>query len=379
MINFEDKDLYSNYFDNIITILKLEKSERKKYGLIIVAHILEDADFFLAALEKIFKIYVVFAKPKSINDKIYSSLKEKYTIVIADRSEINNVKYLKSFIPENSNGFLVLDIGGYFSKVSKDLKAVFRDRFLGVVEDTENGFLRYLSSGINFPFYQVARSELKKNEDYLVGQAITFSAESIFREQGILLNGQRVGVIGFGKVGSGVASALKTRQSIVSIYDIDPIKITHAYSHGYIPTSKNLLLRNSDILCLATGNKSLTKGDIKKIKKGCYIFTVTSADDELDLHTITENYRSLVISKYITLYTSTKNFFYVINNGNAVNFIHGTTVSSFILLVQAEIIFCCIALIRRNNEIEYAVENSIKKVIAKEWIKLFASKYEKSI
>ncbi len=44
------------------------------------------------------------------------------------------------------------------------------------------------------------------------------------------------------------------------------------------------------------------------------------------------------VQQHISRYTATGHYFYVLNGGNAVNFLHGACVGSFIYLVQAEIL-----------------------------------------
>lgn len=51
-----------------------------------------------------------------------------------------------------------------------------------------------------------------------------------------------------------------------------------------------------------------------------------------------EKYESEKISKYIVKYEKNGHYFFLVNNGNAVNFIHGSVVDDFILLIQKEMI-----------------------------------------
>jgi len=71
---------------------------------------------------------------------------------------------------------------------------------------------------------------------------------------------------------------------------------------------------------------------------GAYIASVTSADDELDLTGLSALYEQHPAGDHITRYTATGHYFYVLNSGNAVNFLHGACVGPFIYLVQAEIL-----------------------------------------
>jgi len=366
----------TKFFEKIPPIASSGRSVNKNIGVIVVAHILPDAVPYLRILNTIFSVDVVFVKQKSINQDIFDTLKGEYKLVLADREKINDITYLREFLNEQRDGYIFIDIGGYFSNVVNELRNVLKEKFLGCIEDTENGLQRYSVNGqITFPFYQVARSPLKQNEDFLVGQAITFSAEALFRENGIILNGQKVGVFGYGKVGRGVASALRARQANVTVCDIDPVKVTHAYSHGFTPQNKDTLLKNSDIICLATGTKSLLNEDFYKIKNDAILFSITSSDDSIDTDWLAENFSCKEVSPLVTQYRLGDSQFYLLNNGNAINFIHGTTVGHFILLVQAEIVACAIKLsLEGNSNNSHSVPNEICQEIAQYWLDLFTIK-----
>jgi adenosylhomocysteinase len=65
---------------------------------------------------------------------------------------------------------------------------------------------------------------------------------------------------------------------------------------------------------------------------------VTSSDDELELSALNGLYVRTQSGPNVTRYARTGHYFYVLADGNAVNFLHGASVGSFILLVQAEIL-----------------------------------------
>lgn len=363
-----------NFFEKIVS--KYEKDDFKKINVIVVAHILPDAINFLDSLNRLFNVKKVFAKERSINQRVFDYLSANYEIEIANREKLSDKNFIDELI-DFDDKFVLIDIGGYFSKISNYLYKKYPNQFLGSIEDTENGFAKYLKEGVNFPFIQVARSELKENEDFLVGQAVSFSAESIFRQNGILLNGLNIGIVGFGKIGSGISYALRNRQAIVSVNDINPIKITHAYSRGFIPKNKKAILKDSDIICLASGNRSLKCDDFKYVKDGSYLFTVTSNDDEIDFECLKKEYKEEEISEMVYKYSNKDNYFYLINKGNAINFVHGTTVSVFILLVQAGIMLSIISLLDKEyKSLDYSLSGEIQKEISDIWLKIFASNYE---
>lgn len=239
----------------------------------------------------------------------------------------NIIKYLKKIPKENK--LLILDIGGYFVHSVNEIREKFGDRFIGIIEDTENGHLKYLSvKNLGVPVVSVARSPLKSNEDHLVGQSVVFSVDSILREQGILLNNKKVGILGFGKVGNGVLSSLRDKGCSISVYDQDSVTIILA--------------------------------------------SVTSSDDELDLSWLQLNYNKEIVSEYIDRYDKNGHYFYLLNRGNAINFIHGAVVGDFILLVQKEMLDTIIYMNQHKlDNVVHESFDSVRKRVAKLWLNYF--------
>ncbi|PID31889.1 hypothetical protein CR970_03365 [Candidatus Saccharibacteria bacterium] len=65
-------------------------------------------------------------------------------------------------------------------------------------------------------------------------------------------------------------------------------------------------------------------------------------------------------------------FFYLVNEGNAVNFVHGTTVGNYISLVHAEIIVAAYGLSQKiYSKGINGVEDEKLEVIAQNWIDVF--------
>ena len=65
---------------------------------------------------------------------------------------------------------------------------------------------------------------------------------------------------------------------------------------------------------------------------------MTSSEDELELDGLPDDYTRSNSGESVTRYSTTGHYFYLLNGGNAVNFLHGASVGPFIFLVQAEIL-----------------------------------------
>lgn len=353
------------------------KVQKKNLGLIVVSHILPDKLAFLEMLNKHFGISAIVPKPKSIDKETHNLIKSKYRFLHLQREELSDFgRHLPLFKEAlGARRFVVLDVGGYFAPNVENLSKTFGSQFLGVVEDTENGHARYMGmKDVSVPILSVARSPLKEPEDYLIGQSILFSAEAVLRGNNQILMNKKALVIGYGKIGKSIALSLANRNVDVKVYDHDPIRMAQALSHGFDVSDKRELA-TSDIVFCATGNKSLCNGDFSTLKKGAYVASVTSSDDEFDLSNLRHRYFSTPVNPTINKYYRDNHYFYLINEGNAVNFLHKASVGSYIHLVQAEIFAASAKIAAGNAQNGFGeLSSPERKRIAGVWLKNFSGR-----
>jgi adenosylhomocysteinase len=309
---------------------------------IVITHLLNDRPALLEAINESAPIAALLPKPKTVSPLLLAWIKHRFRIHKLSRDMFRDEEKAVSFFQEScqNSPFIILDIGGYASGIQKVLADRFAGRYLGAIEDTENGFRRYEAAlHLPLPVIHVARSPLKNPEDYLVGQSIVYSVEALLREQGDIFHGRTACVVGYGKIGASIAALLHARHVRTVIFDRDPIKQIDAMSHGFsvAPTIDDAI-KNAGLLFCATGQVSLKEREFLSLDNGAYIATVTSSDDELDLTSIKSGYEIHHTSEFITRYRRKGQYFYILNRGQAVNFIHGASVGPFIYLVHAEIL-----------------------------------------
>jgi adenosylhomocysteinase len=265
-------------------------------------------------------------------------LAQHYALEIA-RERFTDSAAAASLLHRYGDGhpIVVVDMGGYFTSVADDLARPNQRGLLGVVEDTENGHQRYDRAALDAcPVVSVARSPLKNREDFLVGQSIVFSAEALLRERGDILHGRTACVIGYGKLGRSIANLLHARHVRTVVYDLDPVRRIEAMSHGFPVT--HLLepaLQRAGLVFCATGNMALRRQHFALLNNNAYIATVRH---------LTTSWRSKIFTSFtewkeyrrITSCSRGNHRFYLMNHGQAVNFIHGAAVGPFIYLIQAE-------------------------------------------
>lgn len=351
------------------------QSERKPAS-IVITHLLAERPVFVAAVARLSTVAAVLPKPKSIDAGGWQEVSRMFPCDRLDRRRLAAPDKAVAYLESRAAGqpVALLDIGGYFAPALPEVCARFSGEIIGVVEDTENGLRRYLEHDkLPCPVYSVARSPLKDPEDYLVGQSVVFSTEALVRSRGDILHGRQACVIGFGKIGASIARMLHAKHVQVTVFDTDFVRLTQALAQGFrTAASRAEALTGAGVVVCATGNLALRADDFARIDNGAYIASATSSDDELELAALDGLYIREHVAAHITRYATTGHYFYLLNEGNAVNFLHGASVGSFIHLVQAEILAALGRLAAEPHEPGlYEVGGHIATLIAASWMHYF--------
>jgi S-adenosylhomocysteine hydrolase/8-oxo-dGTP pyrophosphatase MutT (NUDIX family) len=304
---------------------------------IVITHFLPDTIYYLQALARLTNVTALIPKPKSIVSQVETKLAQEFNVVHIERS--TGTATLTRMINNIHKPTILLDIGGYFADLPLLTSSAGPALLIGIIEDTENGHQRYLAKKeLKVPVVSVARSPLKDNEDFLIGQSVVFSADAILRDTGYLFQYMQIGVLGFGKIGRSIVLHALQRNARVMLYDTNPVRVVSAYNLGAAIPSRSSLLEKAEVIFTATGNHSLSILDFRSLKNGCFIFSVTSSDDEVDLTFLYSEYTKEEITSNVVKLSSFHNFFYLVNGGNAVNFLHKAVLGDFIQLVKGEIL-----------------------------------------
>lgn len=365
-----------DFFETIINTNITKSTYKEKTSIIVVAHIIPDMEDFLAFLSKYFNLKYIIPKPNSINKNIYKKIETKYDIRHITREEIKNnrIDIIEKLNREIKNDFIIIDIWWYFSSVSWEIEEKIWNKFLWIIEDTENWLQKYEKKWVNsFPFISVARSILKEAEDYLVWESIVFATEYILRSYNQLLRNKHAVVIWFWKIGRSISRSLHGKNISLSIYDYNPYKWIEALTYWYNFSKDKCLLYSADIIFCATWNFALKWEDFLKLKNGCILASVTSSDDELDIQFLEKHFKKYEINSHISQYTKENKNILLLNKWNAVNFVTPTWVGDFIRLLQAEIIHAICHLIKNNKRQRWQIniDNNEKKYIAENRLKFF--------
>ncbi|MBT8226789.1 MAG: hypothetical protein HKP61_17190 [Dactylosporangium sp.] len=106
----------------------------------------------------------------------------------------------------------------------------------------------------------------------------------------------------------------------------DPIRATQALSQGFgVAATRAAAIATAGMVMCATGHLALRRDDFTRLANGAHIASVTSSEDELELHTLDGVYQQTAVADNVTRYDTTGHYFYVLAGGNAVNFLHGAS------------------------------------------------------
>lgn len=353
----------------------------KRINLIIIQHLLCDTEQFINLLMEIgFKIEKVIGIEYSSSDNILFNLKKKnLDVVIPKFSELENTveHTICSSIEETKKHsnlkFLIHEVGGYCAPFLKKNFVDIKKNFIGIVEDTKQGFWRYKNlDALPIPLFEVANSRLKMIEIHHVGEAVARSIESDLLDLGGSLAGCNVGILGFGDVGASVSKSLDSRNAVVSCYDPDPIKVIMAQNHGFLYLEKKKILKNSELIIGSSGRQSLFIKDLSILKDN--VILASSSSKKLEIPTdeiirLAANAES--ISKFIIRYTMPwGKKIYLINHGFPINFRRFSLPNNISDLMFCQISYGIVKLLNDNllPKIHKLSEDE-EKEIAKLWLR----------
>ncbi|MFC4060227.1 adenosylhomocysteinase [Planomonospora corallina] len=345
---------------------------------VVITHLLPGQMEFLPALDRVTSVAAVLPKPKSADQRTLASVAGAYRCDPLNRGRFADPAWLAAYLDDRAGGrpLVLADIGGYFAPALAEVCAARPGLIAGIVEDTENGLRRYQElPHLPCPVYTVARSPLKEPEDRLVGEAIVFSIESLLRRLGEVLPGRQACVLGFGKIGAGVASALHARHVRVTVIDTDPVRQAQAISLGYGWARTADAITGADLVVSATGSRAIGMPHLELLRDGAVLAGATSSDDEFDLaglHTPGSGFTGVDVIPGVARYSRAGRSFLLLGGGNAVNFLHTSALGPAIHLIKAEIIAAAARLATEAHEPGlHEVPGPVRARIAAAWVEAF--------
>ena len=162
-----------------------------------------------------------------------------------------------------------------------------RDKIIGVTEETTTGVnrLKMMENDNTLPFsaINVNNSVTKSKFDNLYGCRESL-IDGIRRATDVMIAGKLAVVAGYGDVGKGCASSLKSAGARVVVTEIDPICALQAALEGFEVRTIDEVSEKADIFVTATGNKDIiTLEHMRLMKDRAIVCNIGHFDAEIQV------------------------------------------------------------------------------------------------
>ena len=197
---------------------------------------------------------------------------------------------------------------------------------MGSIEETTTGIVRLRAmekeNKLRFPVVSVNDSDTKHLFDNRFGTGQS-SLDGVIRATDILIAGLRVGVIGFGDCGKGVAERADGMGAQVYVVEIDSVRALEAQMQGYSVVSAETLSKVADLIITVTGNKhAISKDLFSSMKDGIILANAGHFDIEIDLEYLSKNSESVeTVRENVQSYKFKGKEIFVIGEGRLVNLV----------------------------------------------------------
>lgn len=365
----------------VLAGLAREAAPRRKARSFVVTHVLETSVPFLDIIHRTFPIEAVLAIPYSAEKSAVEEIRAAGIEVIAPATIPDAHRaagaVLQRILCRSSVPIVAQEVGGYLASFSTELAKY--SNFVGVVEDTNNGHWRYEETVPHaFPVLSIARSPLKDIEDTLIGDAVAFSLERILRENFFaVIQGCHVGILGYGKIGTSTAIAMRGRESSVSVYDVSPIRTIRAKFEGFAVQPLHDLLQQSEIILGCSGQTSLKAKDLPWIRDRAILVSASSKAHEFDLSGFAEACETEVMSNAVTRYRrSDGRVFYVLTQGTPVNFRDRSILGPVLDLIYSELFVAMRTLVEGQGVPGLSTTgDAIHQEVSRAWLNAYVSRF----
>ena len=232
---------------------------------------------------------------------------------------------------------LILDDGGDLTNMVLDEFPELADGIKGLSEETTTGVLRLydrMKAGtLPMPAINVNDSVTKSKFDNKYGCRES-AVDAIRRATDVMMAGKVAVVAGYGDVGKGTAESFRNAGCRVIVTEIDPICALQAAMDGYEVKRMADAVVEGDIICTATGNKDIIRGEhFEAMKDKAIVCNIGHFDNEIDVAWLNSNHGSTkdTIKPQVDLYNVNGNDVILLAEGRLVNLGCATGHPSFVM------------------------------------------------
>ncbi|MAI23548.1 MAG: adenosylhomocysteinase [Crocinitomicaceae bacterium] len=232
---------------------------------------------------------------------------------------------------------LILDDGGDLTNMVLDEFPELADGIKGLSEETTTGVLRLYdrmkAGSLPMPAINVNDSVTKSKFDNKYGCRES-AVDAIRRATDVMMAGKVAVVAGYGDVGKGTAESLRNAGCRVIVTEIDPICALQAAMDGYEVKRMADAVVECDIICTATGNKDIIRGEhFEAMKDKAIVCNIGHFDNEIDVAWLNANHGDTkdTIKPQVDLYNVNGNDIILLAEGRLVNLGCATGHPSFVM------------------------------------------------
>jgi adenosylhomocysteinase len=162
------------------------------------------------------------------------------------------------------------------------ISALAAQELIGATEETITGVIRARSLDLRFPVIALNEGRAKDLFDnrYGTGQS---ALDGILRATNVLLAGRRVVVVGYGRVGRGLAARASGAGAQVIVCEVDPLAALEAAMDGFDVMPALAAAEHGDLFVTATGNRGALRGEhFERMPDGAILANAGHFDVEID-------------------------------------------------------------------------------------------------
>ncbi|MFQ6170917.1 adenosylhomocysteinase [Oryzobacter sp. R7] len=196
----------------------------------------------------------------------------------------------------------------------------------GALEATTTGLHRLDGLDLPFPVLDwngIALKELIHNRHHVgVETWPAFTAIT-----GLSLYGREVVVVGFGPVGQGVAARARDLGAVVTVVDLDPVRLVQAQHDGCRVADLDVALRTAEVVVTATGFDGVLGAQaLAQVADGAVLLNVGHSDREIDVDVLDRHPRTTV--RRLERVDLDDRTVYLLNRGSLVNLAPGLGINA---------------------------------------------------
>lgn len=189
---------------------------------------------------------------------------------------------------------LILDDGGDLTNMMHEERFIsMMENIIGLSEETTTGvhnlYKLHEAKKLKCPAINVNDSVTKSKFDNLYGCRESL-ADGIKRATDVMLAGKLIVIAGYGDVGKGCASSMRSYGARVVITEIDPICALQASMEGFEVTTMEEVAERADIFVTTTGCCDIiTSSHFEAMKSGSIVCNIGHFDIEIDMAWLNSN------------------------------------------------------------------------------------------